>query len=250
MKPEPSPDSFWLPLQRKDAPQSNFLSKRRLNLALALALVVQILYWYLGSPGPMLAADYQADIKQASINIAYAVLLLFLVPLVLLLVWKAPLKEMGLRLGNYRLGLGLVGAGFVLVFLGLAFFARDSSLQQSYPWAGAWPGQSVGHFLLWAGLYSLYYLAFEFFYRGFMLQGLRFYFDAHTTLWLQVICSSLIHAGKPLLETLAAIPAGFVFAYLARRTGSLLYPILIHLALGISADFWLLWYQGLLFPGG
>ena len=94
----------------------------------------------------------------------------------------------------------------------------------TYPWAGEWPGRSALHFAAWGALYALYYAAFEFFYRGFMVGVLRDRWGLEAAVWTQALLSTLIHLGKPLAETLAAFPAGFLFAFLAIRTRSLLWP--------------------------
>jgi membrane protease YdiL (CAAX protease family) len=66
--------------------------------------------------------------------------------------------------------------------------------------------------------------------------------------WLQAVASALVHLGKPLAETLAAIPFGLVFAVLAIRSRSLLWPILLHLLIGLMTDLFALHYQGWLLP--
>ena len=56
-------------------------------------------------------------------------------------------------------------------------------------------------------------------------------------------------AERPVLtEAFAALLAGFLFAVLAVRSRSLLYPIILHLVIGLSTDVFSLAYQGLLFP--
>ena len=60
---------------------------------------------------------------------------------------------------------------------------------------------------------------------------------------IQTIPSTVIHTsiagmGKPLAETLGAIPAGIVLGWLALRTGSFLYPFILHASIGFFTDFW------------
>ena len=65
---------------------------------------------------------------------------------------------------------------------------------------------------------------------------------------MQTVASTLVHLGKPLPETLAAIPFGLLFAVLAVRGRSLVWPILLHLVIGLSTDVWSLHHQGWLRP--
>ena len=147
--------------------------------------------------------------------------------------------------GNWRLGLPLTLAlGFGAALL-LVPGSGNAALQETYPWAGEWPGRSALHFAAWGGLYALYYAAFEFFYRGFMVGVLRDRWGLEAAVWTQALLSTLIHVGKPLAETLAAFPAGFLFAFLALRTRSLLWPILLHLSIGLVTDAAVLGRQGL-----
>src|SRR5690606_41693800 len=106
----------------------------------------------------------------------------------------------------------------------------------AYPGAGAEIGGSVASRLGWALLYALYYLAFEAFYRGFLLRALEAPFGTSLAVWLQAFAATLVHLGKPLPEVLAALPASLLFGVLAVRSRSIFYPALVHLAIGLTLD--------------
>ena len=216
-----------------------------LHLYLGVATLVQIGYWYLGSPGPTLHGTPRT-LEAAVVNIGWALALLLVAPGALLhLVGELHRNRVPVGFGNWRLGLPLtlgLGLGAVgLMYLG----SGDAALQRTYPWAGEWPGRSLPHFAAWGALYALYYAAFEFFYRGFVLRVLEPRWGLEAAVWTQVLLSTLIHVGKPLAETLAAFPAGFLFAFLAVRTQSLVWPILLHLIVGLATDAFVLQRQGL-----
>ena len=128
----------------------------------------------------------------------------------------------------------VLGLAVVAVPL-IALASGDAGLALTYPWAGAWPGESLGNLLLWVGVYFLYYLAFEAFYRGFVLHAAMGLGTARA-IWLQAIMATLVHLGKPLPEVLAAAPASLLFAVLALRSRSILYPALLHLVIGVTLD--------------
>jgi membrane protease YdiL (CAAX protease family) len=56
---------------------------------------------------------------------------------------------------------------------------------------------------------------------------------------IQVIASSLIHIGKPPVETFAAIGGGVLWGVIAYRSQSLLSGLLQHFLLGIALDYFI-----------
>ncbi len=219
----------------------------KLNTYFSIALLTQLAYWHLGSPGPSLLGNAEPSLNNALINIGWALLFLLLIPLIALKQFKHPLKDIGFSWGNLRLGITLIIAISPIVILFMYIGSSNVAVQSTYPWAGPWVGSSLGTLVIWITLYTLYYLSFEFFYRGFVLKGFAAEIGLNQAMWLQVMFSVMIHFGKPPAETIAAVFAGFGFGFLALKTRSLLYPILLHLIIGISTDIFSLLRQGLLF---
>jgi membrane protease YdiL (CAAX protease family) len=91
-------------------------------------------------------------------------------------------------------------------------------------------------FLVVEVFYLIYYCGWEFLFRGFMLLGLEQRAGAVMAILIQTIPSAVVHIGKPVAESFAAILAGWVFGYLAYRTRSILYPLLLHAVVGIGTD--------------
>jgi uncharacterized protein len=214
---------------------------------LALGLVLQAAYWTLGSPGPQLAGAPR-DLGTAAAAVGWAALLLLVVPLALLLVRRELPDGLLLGWGDWRFGLTVTALVGALAVVGMGIGARFPDVQATYPWPGAWAGATLLHLLAWAGIYAVYYVAFEFFYRGFLLRTLEPAWGLPAAIWVQTVASTLVHLGKPLPETLLAIPFGLLFAVLAVRGRSLLWPILLHLVIGLSTDVWSLHHQGWLWP--
>ena len=219
-----------------------FPPKGKLSALLTVALLLQIAYWYFGAPG--LATP--RDPVQALRSVMWAAVVLGLIPLLLCRPLGLDTARLGLAAGDTRAGRQALAIG-LLVVIPLAWFASgDPSVRLAYPWPGAWAGSSVTAFLAWAFTYSLYYLAYEFFYRGFLLKGLEPSLGTNGALWVQTIASTMVHFGKPVLETVAALPAGLIFGLVALRTRSIVYVVIIHLALGLATDFFSLVRGGLL----
>lgn len=214
---------------------------------LAAAAVLQVAFWYLASPGPQLIGYAPRDLPTAMVGITWTVVILLALPALLFTTTGGSLKEMGLTRGDHRFGWPAVAVCVLIAVPVVALSSGDASgLAGAYPWAGDEIGRSLGSFLGWALLYALYYLAFEAFYRGFLLRTLDRQFGTVMAVWLQAFAATLVHLGKPLPEVLAALPASLLFGVIAVRTRSVVYPALVHLAIGLTLDLVLLARAGTL----
>jgi membrane protease YdiL (CAAX protease family) len=89
--------------------------------------------------------------------------------------------------------------------------------------------------VLWEGMYALQFVSLEFFFRGFLLKGLRPALGANA-IFVMLVPYCMIHFTKPLPETFAAIGAGLVLGTLAMRTRSIWGGVLIHIGVAASMD--------------
>jgi membrane protease YdiL (CAAX protease family) len=150
---------------------------------------------------------------------SYDRLILYLViPLVMVLVvFREHPGLYGLTFGDWRAGVLLTLCAAILVTPVLWLLARGGSMQSYYE------AQLVG--LPWSTLLEL--VGWEFFFRGFILFAYARKFGPDA-LWLQAVPFALAHIGKPEIETLSTIFGGFAFGWLAYRTRSFVYPLLLH----------------------
>jgi membrane protease YdiL (CAAX protease family) len=95
--------------------------------------------------------------------------------------------------------------------------------------------QSLGHFLRWELLYAVQFVALEFFFRGYMLQGLRHKFG-YGAIFTMVVPYCMVHYPKPLTETLGAIVAGIALGTLAMKTRSIWGGVIIHVGVALTMD--------------
>lgn len=143
----------------------------------------------------------------------------FVIPmLVILLVFREHPAQYGFQLGDWKAGLTISLVAILLVAPILWWVARADETMQVY-----YIGQAAG--LPWNTLADLF--GWEFFFRGWVLfaYARRYGPDA---LWLHAVPFALAHLGKPGIETLSTIFGGFAFGWVAWRTKSFLYPLLIH----------------------
>ena len=117
------------------------------------------------------------------------------------------------------------------------------SVQAEYPLPGILLQNQHLLPVYFLGLLFLYYLPWEFFFRGFLLFGLKNRYGTTAAILIQTISSCLVHIGKPAPEILGSIPFGIVFGIIAVRTKNLWIVVLLHAALGIFTDIFLI-YQG------
>jgi membrane protease YdiL (CAAX protease family) len=145
-------------------------------------------------------------------------LLYFVVPmLVILLLFRQKPGEFGFGLGDWRAGMVITLGGVLLMAPILWLVSRDASMQDYYrPLAAGLP---------WSTLLDLF--GWEFLFRGWLLFGYARRFGPEA-IWLQAVPFALAHVGKPEIETLSTIFGGFAFGWVAWRTRSFVYPLLLH----------------------
>ena len=168
----------------------------------------------------------------------------FIVPVLLIkLFFKENLSDYGLKwkgaFKDYWIYLVMLCVMVPLV----AFFSATASFQARYPFYDLAPGERLyPNFWIWEALYFVQFFALEFFFRGFMVHGLKHRFGAYSVL-VMTIPYCMIHFGKPLPETIAAIIAGLILGMLSLRTGSILLGVCIHYSVGLMMDLAALWHK-------
>jgi membrane protease YdiL (CAAX protease family) len=131
--------------------------------------------------------------------------------------------DYGIRIGRWKSAIILTAVCLAVMMLILYGASKIPEVRSYYyRYAIDWP-----QLLLDA---ALYLFAWEFLFRGYMLFGLEKSIGKSAIL-VQAIPFVLLHLGKPFLETLACIPIGFIFGYIAYRTRSFLPCFIIHFGL-------------------
>jgi membrane protease YdiL (CAAX protease family) len=112
--------------------------------------------------------------------------------------------------------------------------STTTAFRHTYPFYRL-ANRSLLDLVLWEGLYALQFLSLEFFFRGFILHGLRRALGANA-IFVMLVPYCMIHYGKPLPETLGAIGAGLILGTLAMRTRSIWGGVLIHVGVATTMD--------------
>lgn len=183
-----------------------------------------------------LSANIHFDMFSHMYEYFMAFILLLIIPLILIkFVFKEKFNAYGLEIGDAKFGFQFTAIAVLLLIPFLYIGTLMPEMQSTYPEARSVIG-SLKPFLLVECFYMLYYIGWEFFFRGYILFGLRKHFGDIAAILIQTIPSCIMHIGRPEPEILGSILIGILFGYLAIRTKSVLYPFLIHLFIGVFTD--------------
>ncbi|HID38530.1 MAG TPA: CPBP family intramembrane metalloprotease [Calditrichaeota bacterium] len=219
-----------------------------LYILLLSAPLLLTLYWYYGSAGFFLKISSYlrsaplGDIYSHILQFVVFFLLTFLVPIIYIKGFrKESLSDYGVHIGDSRFGLRFVLITVPFIVVPLIYIAAGMpDIRAEYPLAKTL--YSHQEWIFWYELAYLlfYYIAWEFFFRGFLLFGLKKYYGAMPAVLIQTISSCLIHLGKPDGEILGSIVIGILFGAIALRTRSIWYVFILHAAIGLLTDVFVL----------
>lgn len=200
----------------------------RATLAMALATVMLTADWYYNFAENFLPTPTYADKLR---NAAYDHLVLYLVIplLVVVLLFRQRPSDYGWRLGDWRIGLRLTAAAWLIAAPILYFAGRSPDVRAYY----------IAYFLnpfdvLFTAVVEL--IGWEFFFRGFLLWVLWDAVGPYAVV-IQAVPFAMAHLSKPPLETISTIFGGIAFGWVAWRTRSFYYSFLIHLFISVFIVF-------------
>jgi len=159
---------------------------------------------------------------------------------------KANFSDFGMGFGNVKSGLKLLLICIPIILVVLYFGTDSPDVKTEYPLAKSL--HTNREMIIWYHLsyITLYYIAWEFFFRGFLLFGLKDRFGVFNSILIQTVSSCLIHLGKPASETIGAIFIGILFGIFAYRTRSIWYVFILHIIMGLSTDLYIIFAHGAL----
>ena len=178
--------------------------------------------------------------------VLFFLLLLGFPVLVIILAESTPrlvLTSLGLRVGNYRIGVLVMLVGIPIAVLISYLASRRPEIKEWYPRSKAVCARGSTFIAYEAGNVLLYYTTWEFLYRGLLFFPLLHSLGFLQAMAITTALSTLHHIGYPKSEIVAALFAGFIFCGIALYTQSILYPFAIHAIVGLSLDTFLyLWH--------
>lgn len=148
---------------------------------------------------------------------------------------KQPIRDYGLQWGEVHKH----WLGYLLLTAPIIGFAVMASYRSDF--ANHYPFYDYAHtswvdLILWECIYIAQFVAVEFFFRGFIVNGLRTQFGS---LSVAVMCLPylMLHFPKLWLESSGAILFGFFLGVLALKSRSIWGGVGVHVAIALTMDF-------------
>ncbi len=171
-------------------------------------------------------------------------LLMFILPVIYIrYVMKKPLNGFGWGFGDIKYGLKWLIVIPIIVVPLIYVASKTPDLRTEYPMARSLLSDQ-SHLFVYESAYVLfYYVAWEFFFRGFLLFGLKNRFGAMNAILIQTISSCLVHIDKPESEIIGSIVVGILFGMIALRSRSIWYVFAIHASIGVLTDLFIIYFH-------
>ncbi|MEO7539689.1 MAG: CPBP family intramembrane glutamic endopeptidase [Pyrinomonadaceae bacterium] len=163
-------------------------------------------------------------------------------------VQRRSLTEIGLA---FRAESGFVGLLLkcTLIMLPLVYLmSLTSGFSSKYPFLHFYDGTPYlsSTLLVWELVYFLQFFGLEFFFRGFLLHSLKPALGVYS-IFVMTVPYTMIHFGKPMPETFAAIFAGLFLGWISYKNGTIWLGLILHCTVAFSMDILALYNKGLLF---
>ncbi len=168
----------------------------------------------------------------------------FIIPtFVIKVFFKDKLNNYGLSSKGFFKSYKIYLVFFLFMVPLILFVSTTDSFQHKYPFydpkgESLWP-----NFIIWQCLYLVQFFALEFFFRGFMIHGIKKRFGFYS-IFIMMIPYVMIHFQKPMPETIGAIFAGIILGALSLKSRSIWLGVAIHYSVAITMDIAALWQKG------
>ncbi len=229
-----TPPGFW---RRELLPLWGLARSREGIIILTGALLVVAYELHKADLGRRLGSDLQ--LKWAFFAwLGSTTVLLGVIPLLVALALRLTLRDLGLGLGKPRVWAPYL-LGYAVIMTPLVYLAsRQPSFGSYYPQYrfGAAPGPEAARMFWLSELaFGPYWIAWEFFFRGYLILALVPRFGPAAVL-IPVAAFAMTHLEKPELECWSAIVAAVALGWMSYRGRSVWPCVLLHWACGLSMD--------------
>ncbi|MDD3469476.1 MAG: type II CAAX endopeptidase family protein [Thermoguttaceae bacterium] len=230
--------------------QSQFWSKRsqwRASMAILGATVLILVWKYFGTQPFFLAhvasSDWTDTTRQTLAELyrfgSFALSMGLLPAMVVRFGLREKFADYGVSCGGTeeqrRWVWCLIGIGLPLFAIMGAMSATEPSFRVEFPF-NKHAADSLTLFAIHVGGYLVYYVAWEFFFRGFLQTLLREQTGIATAILIQTAFATLLHIGGPAMEVFSCIPGSLFWGIVAWKTRSILPSLTMHAAMGIALD--------------
>ncbi len=173
------------------------------------------------------------------------VLLYVAIPVIqILFFFRQSLSDYGLKVWGFASLWWLYLAMLSVMIPIVLMVSHTDSFQDTYPfYRGSLKEPLWPRFWIWEAAYFLQFIGLEFFFRGYLLHGVKRRFGAYA-IFVMMIPYCMIHFGKPMPETFAAIAAGIILGFMCLKTRSIWMGAALHVSVALTMDFCSLWRLG------
>lgn len=164
-------------------------------------------------------------------------LLLALIPFLIgyFLIGMKP-KEMGISRPDFSKGGAKIFGAFLAVMIVVVIAASYFKEFSGYYPEGKFAATSLVAYLIYEMGYLVYFISWEFFFRGYMLFGLEPHLGRGNAAIISTVIFAIMHFNKPEIEALGALAAGLALAMLAFSTRSFLSCAALHWMVAMSMN--------------
>lgn len=156
--------------------------------------------------------------------------------LVIRFVFKAPMREFGLGIRGIGKHAWIYGILLVISVPGILYAATSPAFLSKYPFLDPVVGESLfPDMYVWWIVYAAQFVALEFFFRGFLVHGLKARLG-FAAVFVMAVPYAMIHFQKPMLEAIMAIGGGVVLGTLSLGTRSIWWGAALHIAIAGTMD--------------
>ena len=217
----------------------------KVYILLLSAPVLLTIYRYHGYPEFFykVFGNGYTDVDARLWQFAVFFVLMFIIPfLTIKFGFKEKLSDYGFGLGNVKEGLKWLLTIPLIVVPAIYLSSKMPDIRVEYPMAKSLLTDTSQLLKYELAYVVFYYIAWEFFFRGFLLFGLKDRFGEMNAILIQTISSCLVHIGKPEGEIIGSIVVGIIFGIIALRTRSIWYVFAIHASIGVLTDLFIIYY--------
>jgi membrane protease YdiL (CAAX protease family) len=132
---------------------------------------------------------------------------------------------------------------FLFIFPLILIASYSPQFQATYPFYVPAGEDFFPYYVVWEIVYVVQFFALEFFFRGFMIHGLKNDLGIFS-IFVMVIPYCMIHFSKPLAECLGSVFAGVFLGLMSYKTRSIWMGSLLHTAAALSMNWLSLWQRG------
>lgn len=173
----------------------------------------------------------------------------FVLPVVIVTgIHRQRLSDIGLSLSIESGSLKLLAVCMAVMLPLVYLMSLTDSFAAKYPFLRIYSDQPFISWtlLIWELIYFAQFFGLEFFFRGFLLHSLKPALGLYS-IFVMTVPYTMIHFGKPMAETFAAILAGLFLGWLSYRKGTIWLGLILHCAVAFSMDILALWNKVLIF---